>query len=431
MKVVAVYNMKGGVGKTTTAVNLSHLASSQGRRVLLWDLDPQGAASFAFRIRPRIDGFGRKSLENGRAFSDAIKETDFAHLHLLPADFAYRKLDRLLDQIGKPKRVVRSLVETIGRDYDVVFLDCPAGFSLVTEGIFAAADAILAPTVPTVLSLRTLTRLMKWADRSESSADLSAFLSMVDRRKTLHRRACELARDSPDIFLAGLIPYASVVEQMSVRRLPLAAFAPRDATTAAFREIWTEFESRLSRARPGQAATPDRWAIHRQAVESLLAQLESVDGQDATATVHRAPVIDLRDHAWGRTLRDERGSTPVDATYVVHRFDTEGRDLERRGHVLELHERQGSWRLVTSGAQAQVDRSWAFEILSGSLSPLAALERRLGRAGSPQFESVRALVGSRSLQRIESRLGEAARPSVHPLNAPVERVGDTARVEAI
>ncbi len=184
MKVVAIYNMKGGVGKTTTAVNLSYLAAAGGARVLLWDLDPQAAASFAFRVRPRIEGFSRKSLESSRALAEAIKQTDYANLHLLPADFAYRKLDRFLDDLGKPKRVVKTLIEAIGREYDVVFLDCPAGFSLVTEGIFAAADAILVPTVPAVLSLRALVRLMKWADRSESTATLAAFFSMVDRRKT-------------------------------------------------------------------------------------------------------------------------------------------------------------------------------------------------------------------------------------------------------
>jgi cellulose biosynthesis protein BcsQ len=431
MSVVAVYNMKGGVGKTTAAVNLAYLAASQGRRVLLWDLDPQAAASFAFRVRPRIDGFGKQSLEDGHAFSDAIKETDFANLHLLPADFAYRKLDRLLDQIGKPKRVVRSLVETIGRDYEVVFLDCPAGFSLVTEGIFAAADAILAPTVPTVLSLRTLVRLMKWADRSESTAGLSAFLSMVGRRKTLHRRACDLARHYPEIFLAGLVPYASIVEQMSVRRLPLPAFAPRDAATAAFGEIWMEFHSGLTRTQQNDEVTEDRWAVRRRAVESLLTQLESADGPNGIAAAHCAEVIELRDHSRGRTPRADHGAAPVDSTVVVHRFDTEGRDLERRGHSLELHERQGTWRLVTSGAHAQIDRSWAFEILSGTLSPLAALERRIGPAGSPGFDTVRTLVDGRILQRIESRLGEADRLSVHPRHASVEPARDAARVKAI
>ena len=232
MSVVAVYNMKGGVGKTTTAVNLSYLAASSGQRTLLWDLDPQAASSFAFRVRPRVEGFGKKSLERGRELAAAIKETDYPNLDLLPADFAYRKLDRLLDHLGKPERVVTALLDTLGSNYDVVFLDCPAGFSTLTEGIFGAADAVLVPTIPTVLSLRTLARMIKWADRSDSSLELAAFFSMVDRRKTLHRRACEWAH--PEVFLAGQIPYASVVEEMAARRMPLASFAPRDPATIAF-----------------------------------------------------------------------------------------------------------------------------------------------------------------------------------------------------
>ena len=77
MRVIAVYNMKGGVGKTTTAVNLSYLAAAAGQRTLLWDLDPQAASSFAFRVQPRVAGFGRKSLESGEALAAAIKETDY------------------------------------------------------------------------------------------------------------------------------------------------------------------------------------------------------------------------------------------------------------------------------------------------------------------------------------------------------------------
>ena len=100
MKAVAIYNMKGGVGKTTTAVNLSYLAAAAGQRVLLWDLDPQAASSFAFRVQPRVAGFGKKSLEGGELLREAIKETDYHNLDLLPADFAYRKLDRIARSIS-------------------------------------------------------------------------------------------------------------------------------------------------------------------------------------------------------------------------------------------------------------------------------------------------------------------------------------------
>ena len=89
--------MKGGVGKTTTAVNLSYLAAAAGQRTLLWDLDPQARRASPSACGRSVAGFGRKSLEGGQALAAAIKETDYDNLDLLPADFAYRKFDRLLD----------------------------------------------------------------------------------------------------------------------------------------------------------------------------------------------------------------------------------------------------------------------------------------------------------------------------------------------
>ena len=425
MKVIAVYNMKGGVGKTTAAVNLAYLASAGGQRVLLWDLDPQAASSFALRVKPQVEGFNRKSLERAGELAAAIKETDYANLDLLPADFAYRKLDRLLHDLGKPHRVVRQLLETLGRDYDAVVLDCPAGFSLLIEGIFAAAGVVLVPTIPTVLSLRTMTRLIQRAQRAESSADLVAFLSMVDRRKLLHRRACEWSRHHPEIFLNEQVPYASIVEQMAVRRMPLNAFAPRDPAAMAFAEIWAQVRSRLQQPMATEPAARDPWASRLRAIETLMARLEAADDPGAAVESAAAPealrrtsetaVIDFgeRRRAHRRGVPED-GPVPGDA-YVVHRFDTEHRDLERRGYVLELHERKGSLivavtRLggddgatVTARAQAQVDGSWAFEILSGSMSPLTALERRLGRPGPAVLEGAREIAGRGPLRRIESR----------------------------
>jgi chromosome partitioning protein len=385
MKTIAIYNLKGGVGKTTTAVSLSFLAAEAGRRTLLWDLDPQAAASFAFRVRPRVSGFGRKSVEDGEAFGAAIKETDYDNLHLLPADFAYRKFERFLVSLGKPDRVLTSLFAAIGRDFDVVFLDCPAGFSLLTEGIVAAADAILVPTIPTVFSLRTLARLIKWGGRSASRSKLRAFLSMVDRRKALHRQVSDWCAPLSDVFLSAQIPYASVVEQMTVERQPLPLFAARDPATMAFAQIWSELELWFRQDTDGSAHQPHAWVGMRQAVEAMIERLDRAGPERPEALY------------------------PEERDCIVHRFDTEGRDLERCGYVLELREETRSLLVVAArsstddvkaGAHARVDGSWAFQILSGELSPLAALERRLGHSGT--VGKIRAVVGPRRLLRTQS-----------------------------
>ena len=104
MKTYATYNIKGGVGKTTAAVNLAHLSAADGLRTLLWDLDPQGAATFLFRIKPRVKGGGKALIHGTRALDDAIKGTDFDHLDLVPADFTYRNMDLLLDR-KSPRRI--------------------------------------------------------------------------------------------------------------------------------------------------------------------------------------------------------------------------------------------------------------------------------------------------------------------------------------
>ena len=191
MKILATYNIKGGVGKTSTAVNLSYLAARDGLRVLLADLDPQAAATYLLRVRPRVKGGGKALIQGSRELDAAIKGTDFDGLDLLPADFTFRNLDLLLDATKKPtQRLARLLRPLAGLRPG--FLDCPPGISLLSEAVLHAADLVLAPIIPTTLSLRTLDQLTEFISGLDGHRpEVLAFCSMIDRRKRLHKEIAE------------------------------------------------------------------------------------------------------------------------------------------------------------------------------------------------------------------------------------------------
>ena len=252
MKIFATYNIKGGVGKTATAVNLSYLAARDRYRVLLWDLDPQGAASFLFRIKPRVKGGGKALIRGRRSFDDAIKGTDYAGLDLLPADFTYRNLDLVLDSAKQPAKRLASLLAPLRAEYDVIMLDCPPSISLLSESVLHAADLLLVPLIPTTLSVRTLDQLTGFvAGFNGHQPDILAFFSMLDRRKRLHTQILhDLPLQRSDIATSA-IPALSLIEQMSVRRAPVTAFAPRTAAARQYRELWLEARRRAGLPDPG------------------------------------------------------------------------------------------------------------------------------------------------------------------------------------
>lgn len=244
MKVLATHNIKGGVGKTATAVNLADIAARGGARTLVWDLDPQAAATFYFRVQPKKGGV-RRIIEGKAKLEKLIVGTDFENLDLLRAHFSYRNMDLALDRTKHPAAGLRRLLEPLADEYDYVILDCPPGISLAAESVFFAADALLVPTIPTTLSLRTLEQLTRYLDkRYGARARLLPFFCMVDMRKTLHRRICEHS-DRCDGFLETRIPYSSIVEQMGEYRAPLHAYASGSLPDRAYRALWEEVCDRL------------------------------------------------------------------------------------------------------------------------------------------------------------------------------------------
>jgi chromosome partitioning protein len=244
VKVLAVVSIKGGVGKTASAVNLAYEASRTGARVLLWDLDAQGSATYLLRVRQRLAGGGAHGLVAGGELSRHVRATAHPGLHVLPGELALRFLDRELDAAGRPRRRIGALLRPLRDRYDLAVLDCPPGASLAIESVLRAADVLLVPVVPTTLAMLTLEQLEQVVAAGRRSPRLLAHVSMLDRRKTLQRRTAEelVARSET---LTTIVPNTTIVERMGPRRAPVAAFAPRSAAAEAYELLWQELAAHL------------------------------------------------------------------------------------------------------------------------------------------------------------------------------------------
>src|SRR5271167_5003144 len=188
MKIIAVTNIKGGVGKTTTAVNLSYLCALSSGPTLLWDLDPQGAATYTLRADPLERATPKKLLSGKRHLPELILSTGYANLDLLPADFSYRNFDVHLAERKRPTERLLKMSRSLREVYSALFLDCAPGISLLSENVLRAADAIIVPLLPTPLSVRMLVQLRDFVV-GEGWLDLLLlpFFSMVDHRRSLHQ----------------------------------------------------------------------------------------------------------------------------------------------------------------------------------------------------------------------------------------------------
>jgi cellulose biosynthesis protein BcsQ len=231
------------VGKTAAAVNLSYAASREGARTILCDLDPQGSATYYFRVRaPRRLG-AKRLVKGGRRMEKRIRGTDYENLDLLPASMGYRKLDVVLGSMKRAKRRLRESLRRLDGEYDYMFLDCPPSITLVAENIFRTADWLVVPLIPTTLSLLSYEKLIGFFHDSDLlRRRVLPFFSMVEARKRMHRDMMEQLWQGDERVLETTIPYSSDVERMGVTREPVLCSRPASVAAARYVELWNELK---------------------------------------------------------------------------------------------------------------------------------------------------------------------------------------------
>lgn len=273
MKIYAVTNIKGGVGKTTAAVNLAYLCAAAGTRTLLWDLDSQGGATYVLRGEPQQHASAKKLVAGKRQLPELIVPTGYSGLDLLPAHFSYRNFAVQLAERRHATERLLKMSRSLREIYGALFLDCPAGMSLLAENVLRAADVVIVPLVPSPLSIRMLRELYAFvAAEGWSDLVLLPFFSMVDRRRSLHLELLTTARLEFPAILATEVPYRSEIERMTVRRAPLAAGAATSEAALIYRQLWQEIvgraEPRAAAASAAPAEPPP--AVQPQGVVDLL-----------------------------------------------------------------------------------------------------------------------------------------------------------------
>ena len=245
MKTIAFFNIKGGVGKTTSAVNIAYLAAQSDVNTLLWDLDPQSCASWYLNVDESTPQKAMNIFKGKTPVGKLRIKSSYPRLEVIPADLSLRKLELLLGEEASSRKLLNKLAESLGERNKLLIFDCAPAFSKVSENIFSCCDTLVVPLLPSPLSLRSYAQLKDYvaSKKTWKKLQLQPFFTMVDRRRKIHNQVIHDAKELVGTDDPVVIPYSSELEKMGITQSPVHCFAARSNAALAYQKLWARLQT--------------------------------------------------------------------------------------------------------------------------------------------------------------------------------------------
>lgn len=247
-KIIAVVNQKGGVGKTTSTVNLAAAVAAKGFRVLLVDIDPQGNATSGLGVNKReLKLSSYDVIINAKPAVDVIIKSDYENLSILPASMALAGAELELVDMNRRESKIKNSMAVISVDYDFIFMDCPPSLGLITLNALCAADSVLVPIQCEYYALEGLSQLMSTIRQIKKLYNPhieieGVLLTMYDGRLNLtHQVVNELKQYFPKKVYGTAIPRNVKLSEAPSYGMPILYYDKHSKGAEAYNELAVEF----------------------------------------------------------------------------------------------------------------------------------------------------------------------------------------------